>query len=142
VDDLNSYLEIYIKTSNPHLSQKSTSQNHGCSLTSRLTPLIMEDTGPTYPERPAKRVRQACELCRSDHGSCPLATLYLANQYSRRKKAKCPGEQPVCSLCARLRQQCVYADERRRPPPTEEPARLSVSGVSASHTLVSPSTLE
>ncbi|CAG8111742.1 unnamed protein product [Penicillium salamii] len=51
-------------------------------------------------ERPAKRVRQACEPC-------------------RRKKAKCPGEQPVCSLCARLRQQCLYAEERRRPPPEE-----------------------
>ncbi|RLL98765.1 hypothetical protein CFD26_103276 [Aspergillus turcosus] len=31
-----------------------------------------------------------------------------------RKKAKCPGEQPVCSLCARLRQRCAYAGERRR----------------------------
>ncbi|KAK9859522.1 hypothetical protein MYU51_013579 [Penicillium brevicompactum] len=51
-------------------------------------------------ERPAKRVRQACEPC-------------------RRKKAKCPGEQPVCSLCARLRQQCLYAEERRRPLPEE-----------------------
>ncbi|CAI7607356.1 unnamed protein product [Penicillium bialowiezense] len=53
-----------------------------------------------YTERPAKRVRQACEPC-------------------RRKKAKCPGEQPVCSLCARLRQQCLYAEERRRPLPEE-----------------------
>ncbi|KAE8149022.1 fungal-specific transcription factor domain-containing protein [Aspergillus avenaceus] len=44
--------------------------------------------------RPAKRVRQACEPC-------------------RRKKAKCPGEQPTCSLCARLQQQCMYAEERR-----------------------------
>ncbi|EAW10436.1 putative C6 transcription factor [Aspergillus clavatus NRRL 1] len=46
-------------------------------------------------ERPHKRVRQACEPC-------------------RRKKAKCPGEQPVCSLCARLRQRCAYAGETRR----------------------------
>ncbi|KAB8239489.1 hypothetical protein ETB97_003149 [Aspergillus alliaceus] len=45
--------------------------------------------------RPAKRVRQACEPC-------------------RRKKAKCPGEQPVCSLCARLQQKCAYAEEGRR----------------------------
>ncbi|KAB8211736.1 hypothetical protein BDV34DRAFT_185163 [Aspergillus parasiticus] len=49
----------------------------------------------TSAGRPAKRVRQACEPC-------------------RRKKAKCPGEQPVCSLCARLQQQCAYADEGRR----------------------------
>ncbi|KAJ5414353.1 C6 transcription factor [Penicillium cosmopolitanum] len=44
----------------------------------------MDQTDPAYPERPAKRVRQACEPCRRP----------------RRKKAKCPGEQPVCSLCA------------------------------------------
>lgn len=63
--------------------------------------------------RPAKRVRQACEPC-------------------RRKKAKCPGEQPVCSLCARLRQECVYARERRstpseRPPPAAETASTEIS---------------
>ncbi|CAI7620075.1 unnamed protein product [Penicillium glandicola] len=62
----------------------------------------MEDESFTYSERPSKRVRQACEPC-------------------RRKKAKCPGEQPVCSLCARLRQQCLYADERRRPLPELSP---------------------
>ncbi|KAJ5129279.1 uncharacterized protein N7515_005318 [Penicillium bovifimosum] len=57
----------------------------------------MEDEIFDYAPRPSKkRVRQACEPC-------------------RRKKAKCPGEQPVCSLCARLGQQCLYADERRRP---------------------------
>ncbi|KAJ5136855.1 hypothetical protein N7448_005409 [Penicillium atrosanguineum] len=71
----------------------------------------MDITDSTYTERPAKRVRQA------------------------RKKAKCPGEQPVCSLCARLRQQCVYADERRRPQLSEEPARLSVSEAPVSHSL-------
>ncbi|KAH7363796.1 hypothetical protein BKA65DRAFT_122525 [Rhexocercosporidium sp. MPI-PUGE-AT-0058] len=44
-------------------------------------------------ERPAKRIRQACEPC-------------------RRKKSRCPGEKPVCSHCARLHQNCYYADER------------------------------
>ncbi|CAG8978494.1 hypothetical protein HYALB_00005069 [Hymenoscyphus albidus] len=44
-------------------------------------------------ERPAKRVRQACEPC-------------------RRKKSRCPGEKPICSYCARLQQVCVYAEER------------------------------
>ncbi|KAJ5772884.1 hypothetical protein N7457_007780 [Penicillium paradoxum] len=63
----------------------------------------MEDENFQYSERPSKkRVRQACEPC-------------------RRKKAKCPGEQPICSLCARLRQQCLYADERRRPLPESSP---------------------
>ncbi|KAF7122712.1 hypothetical protein CNMCM5793_000822 [Aspergillus hiratsukae] len=38
-----------------------------------------------------------------------------------RKKAKCPGEQPVCSLCARLRQRCAYAGERRRSLPHTTP---------------------
>ncbi|GFF61631.1 quinic acid utilization activator [Aspergillus lentulus] len=56
----------------------------------------------TSLERPSKRVRQACEPC-------------------RRKKAKCPGEQPVCSLCARLRQRCAYAGERRRSLPHATP---------------------
>ncbi|CZT08259.1 related to C6 transcription factor [Rhynchosporium graminicola] len=44
-------------------------------------------------ERPAKRIRQACDPC-------------------RRKKSRCPGEKPVCSHCARLQQNCYYADER------------------------------
>ncbi|KAJ5580401.1 hypothetical protein N7450_006702 [Penicillium hetheringtonii] len=37
-----------------------------------------------------KRTRQACGPC-------------------RRKKARCPGEKPVCSLCQRLGQHCTYA---------------------------------
>ncbi|KAJ5216949.1 hypothetical protein N7468_009957 [Penicillium chermesinum] len=57
-------------------------------------------------DRPVKRVRQACEPC-----SCRYNTeAYQA----RRKKAKCPGEQPICSLCARLHQNCYYSEERRR----------------------------
>ncbi|RDL36372.1 C6 transcription factor [Venustampulla echinocandica] len=50
-------------------------------------------------ERPAKRVRQACEPC-------------------RRKKARCSGEKPVCSHCSRLRQACIYADERHENGPS------------------------
>ncbi|RAL59617.1 hypothetical protein DID88_006476 [Monilinia fructigena] len=42
-------------------------------------------------ERPAKRIRQACEPC-------------------RRKKTRCPGEKPICSHCSRLRQNCYYDD--------------------------------
>ncbi|KAJ5090964.1 hypothetical protein N7532_009648 [Penicillium argentinense] len=41
-----------------------------------------------------KRTRQAC-------GPCSLQT-------ARRKKARCPGEKPVCSLCQRLGQRCTY----------------------------------
>ena len=37
-----------------------------------------------------KRVREACDNC-------------------RRKKGRCPGERPICSLCARLGQECFYA---------------------------------
>ncbi|KAJ6096681.1 hypothetical protein N7486_007427 [Penicillium sp. IBT 16267x] len=70
----------------------------------------------SYSERAAKRVRQACEPC-------------------RRKKAKCPGEQPVCSLCARLRQQCVYAELRRRHVPPEDHSRSSAPPSSSSQTL-------
>ncbi|KAH8890453.1 hypothetical protein GQ53DRAFT_721685 [Thozetella sp. PMI_491] len=43
-------------------------------------------------ERPAKRTRQACKPC-------------------RRKKSKCNGEKPSCSLCRRLRQECYYAPD-------------------------------
>ncbi|QQK39576.1 Fungal transcriptional regulatory protein, N-terminal [Penicillium digitatum] len=43
-------------------------------------------------DRPPKRTRQACEPCRC-------------------KKAKCTGERPACSTCARLRQKCYYAAE-------------------------------
>ncbi|RVX67964.1 hypothetical protein B0A52_08374 [Exophiala mesophila] len=41
--------------------------------------------------REAKRVRQACLNC-------------------RRKKSRCSGEKPVCSFCARLKQECSYDD--------------------------------
>lgn len=47
-------------------------------------------------ERPAKRIRQACEQC-------------------RRKKSKCSGERPVCSTCWRLEQQCFYHGEPLQP---------------------------
>ncbi|KAJ6151430.1 hypothetical protein N7470_007027 [Penicillium chermesinum] len=40
-----------------------------------------------------KRTRQACAPCRS---------------HVSRKKARCPGEKPACSLCQRLRQRCSY----------------------------------
>ncbi|KAH7399068.1 fungal-specific transcription factor domain-containing protein [Phaeosphaeria sp. MPI-PUGE-AT-0046c] len=42
-------------------------------------------------QRENKRVRQACENC-------------------RRKKTRCSGERPVCSFCARLKQDCRYND--------------------------------
>jgi Fungal Zn(2)-Cys(6) binuclear cluster domain len=32
---------------------------------------------------------------------------------TRRKKSKCPGEQPVCSHCARLNQECTYISTQR-----------------------------
>ncbi|KAJ5899780.1 hypothetical protein N7495_004524 [Penicillium taxi] len=80
----------------------------------------MDQPDLTYLDRPTKRVRQACEPC-------------------RRKKAKCPGEQPDCSLCVRLHQECYYAEERRRPrpPPPEEENFISkpVTVVSASRAL-------
>jgi hypothetical protein len=43
-------------------------------------------------DRPAKRIRQACEQC-------------------RRKKSKCSGDRPVCSTCWRLEQNCYYNGE-------------------------------
>ncbi|KAJ6032662.1 hypothetical protein N7540_003394 [Penicillium herquei] len=70
------------------------------------------DLNSTYPERPSKRIRLACEPC-------------------RRKKGKCPGEQPVCSLCARLRQRCFYDEERRRQLPPEGPSRSSIPPTSS-----------
>lgn len=48
-------------------------------------------------ERPAKRIRQACESC-------------------RRKKTRCPGEKPMCSYCARLGQVCFYVNEAQNAP--------------------------
>ncbi|KAL2427903.1 hypothetical protein ABEF91_005822 [Exophiala dermatitidis] len=39
--------------------------------------------------REPKRVRQACQNC-------------------RRKKTRCSGEKPVCSFCARLKQECLW----------------------------------
>ncbi|KAL8868161.1 MAG: hypothetical protein Q9198_008279, partial [Flavoplaca austrocitrina] len=48
--------------------------------------------GPATKVR--KRIREACEPC-------------------RRKKGRCTGEKPVCSLCARLGQTCAYAGGTR-----------------------------
>ncbi|OQE39204.1 hypothetical protein PENCOP_c007G04675 [Penicillium coprophilum] len=42
-----------------------------------------------------KRTRQACDPC-------------------RRKKARCPGEKPSCSLCHRLGQRCSYGPQTSR----------------------------
>ncbi|KAJ5653159.1 hypothetical protein N7490_000162, partial [Penicillium lividum] len=55
-------------------------------------------------------------------------------QVFRRKKAKCNGEQPVCSLCARLRQECVYAGLKRRYVPEDLP-RSSAPASSSSPNL-------
>lgn len=38
----------------------------------------------------------------------------------RRKKSRCSGEKPRCSLCGRLRQRCIYAD---RGPPSDKGVR-------------------
>ncbi|RDW84493.1 hypothetical protein BP6252_02083 [Coleophoma cylindrospora] len=57
-------------------------------------------------ERPAKRIRQACEPC-------------------RRKKSRCPGEKPTCSHCTRLRQSCYYAEEPHRRSTVPEAPQLA-----------------
>ncbi|KAH7072463.1 fungal-specific transcription factor domain-containing protein [Paraphoma chrysanthemicola] len=41
--------------------------------------------------RANKRIRQACQNC-------------------RRKKTRCSGDRPVCAMCQRLQQECVYDD--------------------------------
>lgn len=62
-------------------------------------------------ERPAKRVRQACEPCRQVY-LYPSHVLVKLTGLSR-KKSKCPGDRPICSHCSRLRQECFYADDRQ-----------------------------
>jgi len=52
-----------------------------------------------------KRPKQACKNCRYVHEYSSRASLI---SYSRRKKARCPGERPACSFCNRLRQICEY----------------------------------
>jgi hypothetical protein len=71
--------------------------------------------------RPPKRVSQACEACRY------VLSPYINQTYDflvghetdfvecSRKKSRCPGEKPACSLCARLKQTCVYADDGSMP---------------------------
>lgn len=39
----------------------------------------------------------------------------VAHIETRRKKARCPGERPVCSFCDRLKQNCDYDDVSTRP---------------------------
>lgn len=52
-----------------------------------------------------RRARQACGPC-------------------RRKKARCPGEKPVCSLCQRLGQRCSYGSQSTSGPGTGSARRL------------------
>ncbi|KAG0648866.1 putative transcriptional regulatory [Hyphodiscus hymeniophilus] len=56
-----------------------------------------DSPGPSQSRRssPIKRIRQACVNC-------------------RRKKSRCGGEKPVCSICKRLDQVCVYDSPRNR----------------------------
>ncbi|KAI1630167.1 hypothetical protein EDD37DRAFT_84703 [Exophiala viscosa] len=53
-----------------------------------------------------RRSRHACESCRT-------------------RKTKCPAERPVCSICQRMNQQCVYLprDQSRRPPRVNKATR-------------------
>ncbi|KAI9054442.1 hypothetical protein LZ554_001604 [Drepanopeziza brunnea f. sp. 'monogermtubi'] len=71
----------------------------------------------TFSERqqsPVRRVRQACHNC-------------------RRKKSKCPGERPECSICSRLQQTCsyeVFEPEARKRKRSPEPIRDAQGEVS------------
>ncbi|KAK0103520.1 hypothetical protein ONS95_005541 [Cadophora gregata] len=62
---------------------------------------------------PIRRIRQACLNC-------------------RRKKSKCPGEKPQCSICARLGQRCLYespeSEGRKRKRSPEQSHRHSLAG--------------
>ncbi|KAJ5895006.1 hypothetical protein N7495_006697 [Penicillium taxi] len=58
-----------------------------------------------------KRTRQACGTC-------------------RRKKARCPGEKPNCSLCQRLGQQCTYETQ---PTPNRPGTQKPLSGNGNGH---------
>ncbi|KAF2138878.1 uncharacterized protein K452DRAFT_85780 [Aplosporella prunicola CBS 121167] len=66
------------------------------------------------PERPAKRVRQACEPC-------------------RRKKSKCPGEKPACSHCLRLGQQCIYSNGYSNDHPVNDRRYSETTEVNVAH---------
>lgn len=35
-----------------------------------------------------------------------------------KRKTKCPGERPICSLCVRMKQHCVYLPRNHSKPPT------------------------
>lgn len=55
----------------------------------------------------------------------PVKTQIRLQEVSR-KKSRCPGEKPVCSHCARLGQNCYYAEEPHRSDGLT-PARRQVS---------------
>jgi hypothetical protein len=62
-----------------------------------------------------------------------------------RKKSRCPGEKPICSHCARLRQTCFYADEAEsgiRRSTERESIPLPVSATSANTTTIVRATLD
>ena len=83
-------------------------------------------------ERPRKRIRQACEPCRYVH-RLMLTSALQTDILSSRKKAKCLGERPSCSLCRRLDQECTYAPHRGR---ADLPPRPSANSTPSRPTLV------
>lgn len=55
-------------------------------------------------DKPVNLVGQSLLLCLSANRISSL-------DVSSRKKSRCPGEKPICSHCARLRQNCFYAED-------------------------------
>lgn len=73
------------------------------------------DEDDNHYSRSAKRARQACLGCRFVVLFSFRGSLFLTHA-RRRKKVRCSGERPVCAYCARLNQNCSYADAAKPPP--------------------------
>ncbi|KZT51595.1 hypothetical protein CALCODRAFT_503308 [Calocera cornea HHB12733] len=68
------------------------------------------DTGAGTPSRPRKTVTDK---------------VFIACSYCRRRKLRCNGEQPKCSVCVRYSEECNY-DQKRR---TRGPGRKSLQAL-------------
>ncbi len=75
-----------------------------------MDPLSSQSNGRARPVRTAGRLFLTC--ADDDRtGKKKQHSLTL----NRRKKTRCPGQKPRCSLCVHLTQRCIYAEEKRRP---------------------------
>lgn len=77
----------------PYYSQADIKPEAPKIAISRIT-RPADSSSPTTVNQRSQRISQACESC-------------------RRRRIRCPGEQPICSKCQNSNVACEYADRKK-----------------------------